>query len=423
MKRGSNKNIFMALQMTAGRFINASTPLSDHLRKQWTRNASLVPDVMVVDFAGVTGILLAHEFGIPLVVNNPGMMLFNSKVVDALYAPAPFAQIPVEMGLVERMKNILFAIGYNAFDIFMGYGLDELMLASDPTAQRRWSLGSFVDTAEAILCNTVIGLDYARPVDPRIILTGPMNRISSNELSEDLSQWIDAQNEVIYVSFGTMVVLTREQVFNISAALDRLGVATVWSLAKDQRQFLGVSQDDMPANVRLETYVAQPQLLRHPKLRLFHTHGGANSAHDVLAAGKPVVCTPVFGDQPEVCQRMVSHGFGVRVLLEDLQSDKVYNAIHQVLRDSSFEARTQQLSKVIGRSKGAVLGADTVLMAALGELDHLKRPQRPFYQNYNLDYLAAFAVAVVVWWCLAQCCLRCCWRCCSSRSAQKLKSE
>ena len=43
-----------------------------------------------------------------------------------------------------------------------------------------------------------------------------------------------------------------------------------------------------------------PQLavLAHPAVHLFVTHGGLTSMHEGLVAGKPLLVTPFFADQP-----------------------------------------------------------------------------------------------------------------------------
>ena len=49
------------------------------------------------------------------------------------------------------------------------------------------------------------------------------------------------------------------------------------------------TMEDKPDNVMLSKWLPQPDILAHPKLRLFITHGGQSSAQEALCYKKPVV--------------------------------------------------------------------------------------------------------------------------------------
>lgn len=53
---------------------------------------------------------------------------------------------------------------------------------------------------------------------------------------------------------------------------------------------------DLPANVRTAAWWPQQELLGHPKLRAFVSHGGLLSLHEAAYHGAPTLVLPVFCD-------------------------------------------------------------------------------------------------------------------------------
>lgn len=53
---------------------------------------------------------------------------------------------------------------------------------------------------------------------------------------------------------------------------------------------------DLPANVRTAAWWPQQELLGHPKLRAFVSHGGLLSLHEAAYHGAPTLILPVFCD-------------------------------------------------------------------------------------------------------------------------------
>ena len=53
------------------------------------------------------------------------------------------------------------------------------------------------------------------------------------------------------------------------------------------------------ADWRVEPFVPQRAVLAHAAVRGFVSHCGANSTHEAIASGVPMLCVPFFCDQYE----------------------------------------------------------------------------------------------------------------------------
>ncbi|CAI9109487.1 OLC1v1009312C1 [Oldenlandia corymbosa var. corymbosa] len=146
--------------------------------------------------------------------------------------------------------------------------------------------------------------------------------IQSNMWKEDDSciEWLDSKEKrsVIYVNFGSITVMTKDQLLEFA-----------WGLANSNQNFLWIIRPDLVADDTmlppefmevtkergmLSTWCNQEMVLNHPSVSAFLTHCGWNSILESLSAGVPLICWPVFADQQTNCFYCCSSlGVGVEI--------------------------------------------------------------------------------------------------------------
>ena len=77
-------------------------------------------------------------------------------------------------------------------------------------------------------------------------------------------------------------------------ALGRLRQRVVW---KWEGSLPGARGEVQPANILTSSWLPQQDLLGHPNVRLFVTHGGAGSVQETICHPTPVVGIPLSNDQ------------------------------------------------------------------------------------------------------------------------------
>ncbi len=70
----------------------------------------------------------------------------------------------------------------------------------------------------------------------------------------------------------------------------KLKQRVIWKWDKDE------GMPDVSENVKLVKWLPQQDLLGHPNIRLFITHGGLLSTEEAVYHGVPVIGMPVFGN-------------------------------------------------------------------------------------------------------------------------------
>ena len=109
-----------------------------------------------------------------------------------------------------------------------------------------------------------------------------------------------------------------------------------------------------PPHVRIERYVPQSLLL--PRCALVVCHAGSGAVLGALAAGLPLVLTPITADQPENADRCAAAGAARVLQPAEVSPASVREAVRAVLGDPAY---TQAAARVRAE------------MAALPPLEHV----------------------------------------------------
>ncbi|GAA0138890.1 transferase [Lithospermum erythrorhizon] len=120
------------------------------------------------------------------------------------------------------------------------------------------------------------------------------------ECDKDYLSWLDKQEHgsVVYVSFGSLAQLKKEEKEEISHGLVNSGRPFLWvirSLPNDEEDGLKTMVQE---NGLIVPWCSQIEVLDHKAVGCFVTHCGWNSTLESMVAGVPIVGYPCFSDQP-----------------------------------------------------------------------------------------------------------------------------
>ncbi|KAI7740169.1 hypothetical protein M8C21_020601 [Ambrosia artemisiifolia] len=123
--------------------------------------------------------------------------------------------------------------------------------------------------------------------------------------ADDCLDWLDSKqpSSVVYVSFGSVVSLSQDQVNELAYGVLNSGLSFLW-VARMGATSTGVS-GELPKGFVEEAgergmvvqWSPQARVLTHPAVSCFVTHCGWNSTMEALSSGVPVVAFPHWGDQ------------------------------------------------------------------------------------------------------------------------------
>lgn len=212
--------------------------------------------------------------------------------------------------------------------------------------------------ASAVIFNTLDAmekdvLDALSSMLPHVYAIGPLqsfiNSIPDEEGTKSIGsnfwkeepecvQWLNSKepNSVVYVNFGSIIIMTPEQLTEFA-----------WGLANSNHSFLWIIRHDLvvgesamlPKEFVTETkgrgmianWCSQEQVLNHPAIGGFLTHNGWNSTIESLLSGVPMVCWPSFGDQQMNC-KYTCNEWGVGMEIDnDVKRDGVEKIVRELM--------------------------------------------------------------------------------------------
>ena len=203
-----------------------------------------------------------------------------------------------------------------------------LAIASPALDERRPGVAARIAVSPYLTC-------FPASVDPAPFSVTRFRHPATEAQPQPLPDWWPSdERPLVYVSFGSVAAT-----FPLAAQVYRSALDAVASL--DVRVLLSrggneIELGDVPANVHVEDWVSEPDVLAHASAAV--GHGGAGTTLSVLAAGCPLVSVPLFGDQPMNAARVAVAGSGVVAAI-----DGIGEAIDLVLRRDDFAATARQI--------------------------------------------------------------------------------
>jgi UDP:flavonoid glycosyltransferase YjiC (YdhE family) len=118
----------------------------------------------------------------------------------------------------------------------------------------------------------------------------------------------------------------------------------------------------VPANVRVETFVPQAEVF--PRCNAVLCHGGSGTVLGALAAGVPMVVTPLFADQPANARSVAAAGAGLSV--SDGSEASLRAALLRVLSDPDYRIRAREIAVEMAAMNSMDAAANALIAFAKG---------------------------------------------------------
>ncbi|XP_063700442.1 UDP-glucosyltransferase 2-like [Culicoides brevitarsis] len=238
-----------------------------------------------------------------------------------------------------------------------------------------------------IFVNQHFSLHQARPMAPNLIEIGGIHIQDEKPLEKELKSILDAAtNGVILMSWGSMINAStmetgvRDIFLNVFRGLEQ---KVVWKYETEKIE-------NLPKNVVLRKWIQQRDILCHPNVKVFISHGGMLGTTEAIYCGVPVITIPFYGDQPLNGAAMEYRGIGEKIWFEEIETEKIRNSILKMLSDE-VQQRAKFMSENFKDRPMAVL--DTAVywteyaIRTKGELIRSHARHMSWFVYYSLDVL------------------------------------
>lgn len=316
--------------------------------------------------------------------------------LDASYVPISFLGYSDKMSFSQRITNW--------FTMHVILVMKRLLMDPSDDAILRRKFGKDMPSVRDIsklisvmLVNTHYSLSGPRPLSNKVIEVGGVHIKEPEAIDGKLLSIMDSsEHGIIYVSWGSLIraeTLPVDKRIELLEAFGSLKQTVLWKWEND-------TLPNKPDNVHIQKWMPQREILCHPKVNVFFTHGGLLGSSEAAYCGVPVVVTPIYGDQFLNSAALVDRGMGVVVQYEDISAESIKNAIQFVLssnvqenaRKVSYSYRNHPQPAI----KTAVWWVEHVAATGGAHLTDSNFIFMDWYQYYLLDVYAVVLCGILI---------------------------
>ncbi|XP_050298920.1 UDP-glycosyltransferase UGT5-like isoform X2 [Anthonomus grandis grandis] len=283
----------------------------------------------------------SHQILLSSVGPNPSVNPTVGNPQPVSYAPHFFAgDFSKDLSVWNRSKNLAFyLLDYFMTTFFTNPFQDDFVkkICSDCP-----SVSELRTNASLVLLNSHTSIYPALPLVPNMVEIGGYFIDPPKPLPEDLQEFMDnAKDGVVYFSMGSNLKskdLPEATKNGILKVLGKLKQRVIWKFEENL--------PNKPANVLIKKWCPQADILAHPKMKLFITHGGLLSTTETIYHGVPILAIPVFGDQPTNAARAEAGGYGLKFHYLEFTIEKFESYLNELLNNPKYSQEVKKRSKI-----------------------------------------------------------------------------
>lgn len=193
-----------------------------------------------------------------------------------------------------------------------------------------------------VLINHHFSTSSIRPFVANMIEIGGIHVSLPKALPIEIQDFLDSAKEgVILFSMGSIIkgkdwpVEQREAFVN---AFGKLKQKVLWKYEND-------TLPKNPGNVMISAWIPQRDVLAHPNVKLFITHGGLLGTTEALVEGIPVLGIPIYADQKMNMIKAQDLNYGILMNFDSITVELVQENLRKLLTDPRYENNAKAISK------------------------------------------------------------------------------
>jgi MGT family glycosyltransferase len=296
------------------------------------------PDYLLFDAMCPLGWLIARIEQLPS-ISSSSTLAFTPAVLRALLEP-------------EQLEHLLSGEGS---DYVRGYEDLAAHLQSEYNVDMPdWlrSLNLFGDMT--LLYTSTAMHPAAETLDASFRLIGPCLRPA--DPAPDFPYAALERENLVYISLGTVFNDNLRFYRDCIAAFAGSPYHVILSIGERvELDALG----EVPENIVVFRSVPQLDVLQ--RARLFVSHGGANSVHEALYYGVPLVLVPQMFEQEMNARQVVVNGAGIRLDRTTVTPDRLRQAVDSMMLQPAFRQNAERVGATLRAAGGAARAADEIL--------------------------------------------------------------
>ncbi|XP_052842196.1 UDP-glycosyltransferase UGT5 [Drosophila gunungcola] len=360
--------------------------------------------LLAEQFYNEGALILGYLYQIPIItVSTFGHANYLSQLFGIVspwsYVPHAYMPYTDRMTLWERIGNVAISAAEDLSREFSYYPNQDAVLRKhfSKLLDRVPTVKELERNISAILLNTYMPLSSARPLSYNMISVGGLHIQPPKALPEHLQNFLDgATHGAIYFSLGSQVRSADLPPEKLKIFLEVFGSLKQRVLWKFEDETL----PNLPANVKVQSWMPQTDILAHPNVKVFIAHGGLFGTQEAVYNGIPILGMPVYCDQHMNINQGKKAGYALGLDYRTVTVEELRGMLLELIENPKFRNNMRKASRIFrDRPQSAM---DTAMYWINYVIEHKGAPhlvsagvQLPWYQFYLLD-IVALAVALVL---------------------------
>ncbi|CAB3221864.1 unnamed protein product [Arctia plantaginis] len=293
--------------------------------------------------------VLAYKYNAPLVLVTTfgNCMRHNIATRNPLQLAtviSEFLDLREPTSFIARLRNFYFTI-YEYFNWRFIYleQQEKLVTTYLPDLPKPVpSLYELQRNASLLLINGHFSFDPPTAYLPNVVEVGGLHLSKSDgQLPDDLQKALDnAKHGAIYMNFGSNVRSSelpgdkRNAILNVFRKLNQV---VLWKWEED-------NLENKPDNLIIRKWLPQKEILSHPNIKVFISHGGLIGTQEAIFNGVPIIGIPIYADQYNNLLQAQYLGFGKILEYHDINEESLGKFLNEVLADESYREKAKAMS-------------------------------------------------------------------------------
>ncbi|KAL5240578.1 hypothetical protein ACI65C_007988 [Semiaphis heraclei] len=299
-------------------------------------------DLIIVERAASECVTyVAAKLDVPIIFSSPSPLktTIEYSLIGSGPNPATVSHVmayhSVPRTFFQRLTNSLFFV----YSAFLNTRKESEMKTNHPS---EFDLEEPVKPS-LVFVNTYYLTEAPRPFPPNVIQVGGIHLQQPPKddiIPADILEYIDnSPHGVIYFTLGSIVEMSTlpEHIQNAyKDGLSQVPQRVLWKYEGEMK--------NKPTNVMTRKWFPQREILLHPKVKLFISHGGISGVYEAIDAGVPVLGLPVFYDQPRNIENLVDAGMAISMDFLSVTKDNFFNAVNELTNNEKYRKNAKIVS-------------------------------------------------------------------------------
>lgn len=305
-------------------------------------------DAVIVEIFGIDVVVgFAQHFNCPLI----GLNTFDGVYWNDIFTrnQSPFSYVPMiylgandKMSFKQRLLNTLYSqIEKFAYNFYLLRNQKNLYEKYFPAPRKPFE--EVHKNMSVLFTNSHTSSSPARPMLPNMIGINGIHIEPAKPLPEDIKDFIESATDgLILFSMGSIVRSTNWTIPQREAFVKTFGKLKQKVIWKYENETLPGN----PGNILISSWIPQLDIIAHPNVKLFITHGGSLGTTEALSEGVPLLGIPLYADQTTNMQRAISSGYALAIDYKSLSEENLSEAVNELLTNPKYAENAKRLSKL-----------------------------------------------------------------------------